>query len=54
MSLTRRQFDVLEILASENEGLSQRQLEEKTGCSLGTVNRIIKQLSDLNYQRSLF
>lgn len=49
MDLTRKQFDVLEALATSNELLTQRQLEEKTGHSLGTVNRILKELSELGY-----
>lgn len=49
MDLTRKQFDVLEVLATNSESLTQRQLEEKTGHSLGTVNRILKELSELGY-----
>ena len=49
MSLTRKQFDVLEALATSNESLTQRQLEEKTGHSLGTVNRVLKDLAELGY-----
>ena len=49
MSLTRKQFDILEVLATNSESLTQRQLEEKTGHSLGTVNRILKELSELGY-----
>ena len=44
--LSRKQFDVLEVLAMEKAALSQRQIEEKTGYSLGTVNRIIKELAE--------
>ncbi len=46
MSLTRKQFDVLEKMASETEPLTQRDLEKSTGHSLGTVNRVIKELTD--------
>ena len=49
MDLTRKQFDVLEVLATSNESLTQRQIEEKTGYSLGTVNRILKELVELGY-----
>ena len=49
MSLKRKQFDILEVLATNSESLTQRQLEEKTGHSLGTVNRILKELSELGY-----
>ena len=52
MSLMRKQFDVLEVLATTSESLTQRQLEEKTGHSLGTVNRVLKELSELGYADS--
>ena len=47
MDLTRKQFDILEALATTSESLTQRQLEERTGHSLGIVNRILKELTDL-------
>ena len=47
--LTRKQFDILALLAEEKEALSQRQMEEKSGYSLGTVNKIVKELSELGY-----
>lgn len=46
MSLTRKQFDVLEALATSSISLTQRQLEELTRYSLGTVNRILKELTE--------
>ena len=49
MSLTRKQFDVLEVLATTSETLTQRQMEEKTGHSLGTVNRVLKELTEAGY-----
>lgn len=49
MNLTRKQFDVLEVLASTTTSLTQRQLEEKTGHSLGTINRVMKELVDFGY-----
>ncbi len=49
MSLTRKQFDILEILAESGEALSQRQLELKTGYSLGTVNKTSKELTELGF-----
>ena len=49
MDLTRKQFDVLEILTTTGETLTQRQLEEKTGHSLGTVNRVLKELTEAGY-----
>lgn len=47
MSLTRKQFDVLEALTSRT--LTQSELESATGYSLGTVNKILKELSDLKF-----
>ena len=47
--LTRKQFDVLEPLITTRQPLSQRQLEERTGLSLGTVNRTVKELTELGY-----
>ena len=49
MEVTRKQFDVLEVLATTSESLTQRQIEEKTGHSLGTVNRILKELTEAGY-----
>jgi len=47
VSLTKKQFDVLEALSSES--FTQRELEIKTGYSLGTINRVMKELSDSGY-----
>ena len=47
MELSRKQFNVLVFLEGAN--LSQRELVEKTGYSLGTVNKIIKELGDYGY-----
>lgn len=44
MSLTRKQFDILEALTSGS--LTQRELESVTGYSLGTVNKVLKELTD--------
>ena len=46
MALTRKQFDILEAMASSKEPLSQRGLEKKTSHSLGTIHRTMKELSD--------
>lgn len=46
MDLTRKQFDVLSTLATAKEPLTQRQLEEATGNSLGTINKIMKEFAD--------
>ena len=49
MELTRKQFDILSTLALTSSPLTQRQLEEKTGHSLGTINRVLKELSELGF-----
>ena len=49
VELTRKQFDVLESLATSKDSLSQRELEKITGYSLGTINKISKELADLGY-----
>lgn len=49
MKLTREQFDLLEILATSRENLTQRELEEATKYSLGTINRTIKELTERRY-----
>lgn len=46
--MTRKQFDILEILAA-GELFSQRQLKDKLGISLGLVNKTMKELNDLHY-----
>lgn len=49
MELTRKQFDILSTLATENAALTQRQLEELTGHSLGTINKAVKELTEAGY-----
>lgn len=49
MNLTKKQFDILDILIGENGPVTQRQLEEKTGYSLGSINKIMKELSEKGY-----
>ena len=49
MELTRRQFDILEALATNKTALSQRDLEKVTGHSLGSINKTVKELTDLGY-----
>ena len=46
MELSKRQFDILEQLATANGPLTQRQIGENTGFSLGTVNRSMKTLTE--------
>lgn len=49
MELTRRQFDILQTLATEPSVTTQRELEKSTGHSLGAINRCMKEMSDLGY-----
>lgn len=44
-TLTRKQFDLLEALATAAGLLTQRQLEEQTGYSLGTINKLAKEMA---------
>lgn len=47
--LTRKQFDILEVLASANVAFTQRQLEDVTKYSLGTINRTMKELVEAGF-----
>ena len=47
MELTRKQFDILELLIEREQ--SQRQIREQTGMSLGSINRTMKELSLAGY-----
>ena len=47
--LSRKQFDILEALATNKVALTQRQLQEKTKHSLGTINRIFKELCNAGF-----
>ena len=49
MKLTRKQFDILEALAINHKPLTQRQLETITKYSLGTINKVMKELDKLNF-----
>jgi len=49
MDLTRKQFDVLVAFAQADNQLSQRDVEKLTGFSLGTINRIVKELSESGF-----
>lgn len=46
MALSRKQFDILEALATGKSAMTQRDLEKKTGHSLGTINRVMKELTE--------
>lgn len=47
MELTKKQFDVLVALSEAK--LSQRELEEKIGYSLGSINKTVRELVDCGY-----
>lgn len=49
MTLTRRQFDILETLAVSRTTMTQRELEKATKHSLGTINKALKELVELGY-----
>lgn len=48
-NLTRKQFDILVRLAEEKRALTQRELVEKTGFALGTVNKLVKEMTDAGW-----
>lgn len=49
MELTRKQFDILEILVSAETAVTQRDLEKKTKHSPGTINKTLKELTEFGY-----
>ena len=49
MGLSRNQFDVLVLLEAERKPLTQREIQDKMKCSLGTVNKLMRELTDLGY-----
>ncbi len=50
--LNRKQFDILNAIASSDGSFTQRQLEKTTGYSLGTINKSVKELTELGYVAS--
>ncbi|MDE7300674.1 MAG: winged helix-turn-helix transcriptional regulator, partial [Clostridia bacterium] len=48
MELARKQFDILEAM-SNGKTYTQRELQDATGISLGSVNRVLKELLELGY-----
>lgn len=48
MDISRKQFDVLDILNASGE-LTQRELQNATGYSLGTINKVLKELTLAGY-----
>ena len=49
MELTKKQFDILVAMTESNNTLTQRYLEKITNHSLGTINRVIKELSEAGF-----
>lgn len=47
--LSKKQFDILVAMTEVDHSLTQRQIEEITGYSLGTVNRVMQSLLELSY-----
>ena len=47
--LTRKQFDILSTMATSKTVLTQRELEKVTEYSLGTINKTVKELTELGY-----
>ena len=47
--VSRKQFDILDVLAYSDTPLKQRDIQKNTSYSLGTVNSTIKELTDLGY-----
>lgn len=47
--MNRREFDVLTLLAETHETLTQREIAEKTGISLGNVNKTVKELTESGF-----
>ena len=49
MEMTKKQFDILVAMAEAKDALTQRELEKGTGHSLGTINRVVKELTEAGY-----
>jgi len=49
MTLSKKQFDVLACLENEKTSLSQREIAAKTDISLGTVNKLLTEFSELGF-----
>ena len=49
MELTRKQFDILVAMTEQSAPITQRELEKVTDHSLGTINKVIKELTELGF-----
>lgn len=47
--LTRKEFDILEIMEAEKKRLSQREYAKKTGYSVGTINSTLAELIEKGF-----
>lgn len=47
LSLTKKQFDVLVAMEEAEGKVSQREISEMTGYGLGTINKMLKELTEL-------
>jgi len=48
LSLTRKQFDILVAMDEIGKKTSQREISDATGLGLGTVNKVLKELAELD------
>ena len=48
-NLTRKQFDVLAAMEETRAKISQRELADRAACGLGTINKVLKELTELKY-----
>lgn len=46
--MQKKEFDILVLLSESERALTQREIAKKTGHSVGTVNKIVKELSEAN------
>ena len=49
MKLTKKQFDVLTFLEGSDSPRSQRELAAATGISVGSINKIVSEMSEAGY-----
>lgn len=49
IGLTRKQFDVLAVMEEMRKKVSQRELSDRINCGLGTINKVLKELTELEY-----
>lgn len=44
--MKRKEFDILVLLSEAKSAFTQREIAKQTNCSVGTVNKIVKELTD--------